>query len=209
MRQQVPLVITFVVGFFMAVQFFVPHEVSTRLYEAGLEWTIIIGIFALFLGILSLFRLHIGKIKQKSPNWGYSIVVIVSYIGTVVAGFWGLGQGTPLLWIYESVVVSIQSTMFALLAFFIASAAYRAFRAHSIMATILLVTAVVVMLGRVPIGEYITFSYFNVPEISNWFINVPNLAAKRAITIGVGLGAAAMSLKIILGIERTYLGGGE
>lgn len=205
MRQQLPLAITFIVGFFMAVQFFIPHEFSQKFYETGLDWMIIIGIFALGLGIVSLFRLHWVKIQRRRENWPYSIVVIVSFVVTCFVGFvWGIEQTAPLTQIYNAVVVSIQATMFALLAFFIASAAYRAFRAHSIIATILLITAVVVMLGRVPIGEYIS-SY--IPIISDWFLNVPNLAAKRAITIGVGLGAAAMSLKIILGIERTYLGG--
>lgn len=210
MRQQVPLAITFIVGLFMAIQFFVPHEFSAAFYNAGLDWMIIIGIFAMLLGIISLFRLHLDKIRKRVPSWGYSLIVIISYLVTVVAGLgWGIEQGTPLLWIYNAIVVSIQSTMFALLAFFIASAAYRAFRAHSIMATILLITAVVVMLGRVPIGEYISIGPLHIPAVSDWFLNVPNLAAKRAITIGVGLGAAAMSLKIILGIERTYLGGGD
>ena len=206
MRQQVPLMITLIVGLFFAIQYFVPHEFSLTFYNAGLDWMIIIGIFSLFLGILSLFRLHWGKIQAKVPGWQYSLVVIASYMLTVIAGFWGIGQTSPVMWLYNGIVVSIQSTMFALLAFFIASAAYRAFRAHSIVATILLVTAVVVMLGRVPIGELISSK---IPVVADWFLNVPNLAAKRAITIGVGLGSAAMSLKIMLGIERTYLGGGD
>jgi hypothetical protein len=37
-------------------------------------------------------------------------------------------------------------------------------------------------------------------------MNGPNLAGQRAILIGIGLGVASMSLRIILGIERTYLG---
>jgi hypothetical protein len=64
----------------------------------------------------------------------------------------------------------------------------------------------IVMLGQVPIG--IKISKW-IPEISSWILNVPNLAAKRGIALGVGLGMTATSLKILLGIERTYLGGGD
>jgi hypothetical protein len=91
------------------------------------------------------------------------------------------------------------------LAYFIASAAYRAFRARTAIATILLLAAVIVMLGRVPIGDTISFGLSS--KISNWLLYVPNVAAKRAIVIGVGLGVAAMSLKVMLGIERSYMGG--
>ena len=62
------------------------------------------------------------------------------------------------------------------------------------------------MLGRVPIGALI--SDF-IPWTSQWLMAVPNLAAKRGILLGVSLGAIATSLRIIFGIERSYLGGGD
>ena len=37
-------------------------------------------------------------------------------------------------------------------------------------------------------------------------MNCPNAAAQRGIIIGAALGAACLSLRVILGIERTYLG---
>jgi len=104
---------------------------------------------------------------------------------------------------YNTVNAPLASTMFALLAFFIASAAFRAFRARNTEATLLLITAIVMMIGRVSIGEYLWPGF---PRLTEWLLDVPNLAAKRAVAIGVGLGAISTALKIILGIDRSYLG---
>jgi hypothetical protein len=107
---------------------------------------------------------------------------------------------------FDNVQVPADATMFSILAFFIASAAYRTFRARTPEAAILLVSAIIVMLGRVPIGVLISDW---IPWFSQWLMAVPNLAAKRGILLGVSLGAIATSLRIIFGIERSYLGGGE
>jgi hypothetical protein len=96
--------------------------------------------------------------------------------------------------------------MFAILAFFIASAAYRSFRARSREAAVLLIAAVIVMMGRVPLGEYL------LPlsgDLSQWILNVLNASVRRAILIGVSLGTVALSIKIIFSMERSYLGGGK
>ena len=102
--------------------------------------------------------------------------------------------------------VPVQATMFSILAFYIASAAFRAFRARNLDACLLLGAAIIVMLGQVPLCAE------NLPgmaSLKDWILNVPNMASKRGILIGVGLGMISTALKIIVGIERTYLGRGE
>jgi hypothetical protein len=110
------------------------------------------------------------------------------------------------MYIYKHIYEPLSSTMFSLLAFFIASAAFRAFRAKTFEAGLLLVSAFLVMLGRVPIGTAI---WGRLPEITDWIMAVPNTAGQRAIMIGAALGVVSASLKILVGIERTYLGGGD
>lgn len=212
LRRQLPLLITFVMGLLFSAQYYVPHPVSEAMLTAVNKWLQIIGGFALILGITSLFHLHAVKIRRKEPGWGYSFVLYAGMLGTIVVGLWANGKemingaGTAFGWVYSYLMVPLQGTMFALLAFFIASAAYRSFRARSREAAVLLIAAVIVMMGRVPLGEYL------VPisgDISQWILNVLNASVRRAILIGISLGAVALSLKIIFGIERAYLGGGK
>ncbi|MFO0729826.1 MAG: hypothetical protein U0361_02315 [Nitrospiraceae bacterium] len=201
-----------VTGLVFATQYYVPHPASEQLLTSVTKWLQIIGGFALVLGVTSLFHLHAAKIRRKEAGWGYSLVLYVGMLGTITVGLLSGGKEsvegamTAFGWVYSFMLVPLQGTMFAILAFFIASAAYRSFRARSREAAVLLIAAVIVMMGRVPLGEYI------LPisgDISGWILNVLNAAVRRAILIGVSLGAVALSFKIIFGVERSYLGGGK
>jgi len=214
MKRWLPMTITLVTGVFLALQYFAPHQKSAQLYETLMDWLIVVGIFAIALGIFGLGQMHLERVQKRGANWLYSIALLVGLFGMILLGFWGQGLGSPFVQAYFSVLNPIQATMFAMLAFYIASAAYRSFRARSALATILLVSAVLVMIGRVPLGEILwppfTIGSLAVPgaaQVSDWLINVPNLAAKRAIYIGLGLGGAATALKVVLGIEAPHLRG--
>ncbi|MBM4133106.1 MAG: hypothetical protein FJ245_04985 [Nitrospira sp.] len=211
-RRQLPLLITLVTGIVFAAQYYVPHPASEEMLTTVTKWLQIIGGFALVLGVTSLFHIHAVKIRRKEPGWGYSFVLYAAMLGTIAIGLWLEGKETingtmtAFGWIYNFMMVPLQGTMFAILAFFIASAAYRSFRARSREAAVLLIAAIIVMMGRVPLGEYL------VPisgDITQWILNVLNASVRRAILIGVSLGAVALSLKIIFGVERAYLGGGK
>ena len=112
-------------------------------------------------------------------------------------------DGRLYTWAYNYIFAPCNATMFALLAFYIASAAFRAFRARNTEATLLLGAGILLLLGRAPVGRLI---YDSLPEISNWIIDVPNNAGRRAIIMGASLGAIVTGLRVILGMERQHLG---
>jgi hypothetical protein len=199
-----PLLVTFLSGAAVAALFFIPRYKAQAFNSKLLEWTLVVYAFALILGSMSLWNSHARKVKARAEGWIYSIVTLSALVVITVLGVWkGVGAGTPVGTIYDTVNSPLASTMFSLLAFVIASAAFRAFRARSVEATLLLITAIVMMVGRVSIGPIISP---HLPGITEWLLDVPNLAAKRAIALGVGLGAVSTALKIILGIEQSYLG---
>lgn len=206
MRREFPLAVCFIMGVVMIIQFFVPHGASQWLFENVQKWLIIIAIFALSLGLLNLVKIHAEKVAQRRRDWAYSIVTLGGVAASIVTGFWGIGPNTPFMKLYDYIQIPMQATMFSLLAFYIASASFRTFRARTLEATLLLVAAVIVMLGRVPLEQFLGTG---LTRLTEWILDVPNMAAKRGIMIGVGLGAVSMALKIILGIERSWLGGGD
>jgi hypothetical protein len=195
-------------GITMMVQFFVPHPVSVGYYDLTTRWIRIVGAFALVLGTGSFIMFHSDKVRRRRQGWYYSVIALVALVVTTVIGLgWGIRPGSILQnVIYANFLVPLNASMFAILAFYMASAAYRAFRARTKEAALLLVAAFVVMLGMVPVGAAI---WGKLPELAEWVLSVPNMAAKRAIIFGVALGGIATSLKVILGIERGWLGGGK
>ncbi|MGB5106781.1 MAG: hypothetical protein WBP29_07705 [Candidatus Zixiibacteriota bacterium] len=205
MKRQLPLLLVFASGMLMVVQYFIPAEISDNAYEYLLDWTVIIGIFALALGIWSLIRVSIEKVRRRTHDYRYTYVSLLGLVVMVVIGLnpWGQGlEDYTFSHLFRYTMIPIQATMFSLLAFFIASAAYRAFRARSVISAVLLAAALVMMFRVIPMGQLSIW----INETANWLLLVPNLAAKRAIIIGVGLGMVATALKVVLGIERAYLG---
>jgi hypothetical protein len=207
-KRTLPILLTFILGVTFALQYYVPHPASEALLSEVSVWNQIIAGFAILLGVGSLLSTHYAKVARKEAGWGYSAVMFVSMFVMLGAGIWSAGktEGTSFGWLYDFVFVALQGTMFSLLAFFVASAAYRAFRARTPEATVLLLAAILVMWGRVPFGEYLISG---IGQVAQWIMSVPNTAAQRGILIGVSLGGIATSIKIICGIERSYLGEGK
>ena len=233
MKRTVPLIITALVGVVLIVSNFIPSFRSWG--EEATTFFSIIAAIAFVLGGGSLLKVHLRKISDRNAGWGYSLVVLGTFLVTLAVGLLKVGvtpnpafpnmpwagdvqaQGTAFWWAYEYTFKPLTSTMFAMLAFYIASAAFRAFRAKNLEAMLLLGTAFIILLGRTFAGYWLTswipidgpFSGLRIEELSVYIMQVFNTAGNRAIIIGIALGIASTSLKILMGLDRSYLGGGN
>ena len=114
-------------------------------------------------------------------------------------------------WFFNYVYTPLTATTFSLLAFYILTAAFRAMRAKTWEAALLLGAAVIVLLGQVPVDQLVPLGTLDglpvFEKLKQLILDYPNTAAKRSIIIGVALGSLATGIKILAGIEKPYMGG--
>ena len=215
MKREIPIFLTGVAGLFMVLGFFIPQHDVQFWQNQFQTYGIILLAASVLLGIMNLFRINLMAVSRNAPDTPYKVILLISLVGMFGLGmnrFWDLGYnatgpGTKFNWMFDAAYVPLQATLFALLAFFIASAAFRAFRIRTIEAGLLAIAAALVMIGRVPLGDAIWPGPHGVSDIQEWIMNIPTVAARRAIFIGAALGAISLGLRVILGLERAHLGG--
>ena len=172
-KRQIPIMIVSIIGFATLLGWFLDQPTfKSFVDDDATQWFDILAAFAIFLGGLNLFKLQMQKVLRKEKGWHYSLFAVGGLIFALIAGFvikgnpdaaWGAhvtAKGTLFKWMFTYLVSPMQATMFALLAFYVASASYRAFRIRNFEATLLLASGIIIMIGRVPLGSY----------ISSWFI---------------------------------------
>ncbi len=203
MKRVLPVFIAGLSGFLMVADFLFENAWLQGFSKDVQDWTVVVSAFALGLGAVSLIRLHGRKISRREKGWFNSIVLIVGMVFMTVRGILNGVNDTYYLYLFDNMLTPLGAAVYASLAFYIASAAYRAFRARSVEATVLLIAGLIVLLGRAPIGDSISAA---LPQVASWIINVPNVAAQRGIIICSAIGVMSTSLRVMLGLERRYLG---
>jgi len=230
LQRTIPLWIAIAAGFLMLASSFL--RPTQGLGEDFANAFSVIAAIAFVLGAGSLLKANLAKVSRRDAGWGFAVVTLAAFLITLTVGLFKVGvhpspefptapfsgsqqaADTPFGWLYEYVMVPLTSTMFALLAFFVASAAFRAFRAKNAAAVLLLVTAFIMLLGRTFAGVVLTgwlpdwASGLRLENLSVFVMQVFNTAGNRAIIIGIALGVAATSLRILLGVDRSWMGGG-
>jgi hypothetical protein len=227
MKRKIPKLITSSVGILLIITAFAarpdadgPGPWPVRFFDYIDRnfsiWFNILAVFAFILGGASLLKSHVTRVVHRRPDWAYSAVTLCSFIGVLAVGLLKLG-GPPglqgevtdpdgwLMIVFSALYEPLMATLFSLLAFFVASAAYRAFRLRSTEASVLLAAAFVVLLGRTPLGTWMSdllprdLFWLRIDTLSLWIMSVPNVAGQRAILIGIAVGVAALTLRILSG----------
>jgi len=222
-RKYVIQLVTFIGGLFYALEFFLPIHAQvtaanahgegnfiTPYMDVVSDWLTVIGAFTVGLGVINLSMVHTKRLAKGGNTAFNSAVFFVSAFAMMAIDILQKAHPNALNkniyeLLFSGALTTLDATMFSIIAFYIVSASYRAFRVRSTEATILLITAVVVMLGQIAVGQFITHKLpevFHFESIREWILTLANTAAVRAIGFGLGIGSLAVALRIWLGLER-------
>ena len=243
-RKSIIAVFTFLGGLYYAVEFFWPAAKAGP--NMGENWLTpyqpfvsnlasVVGSFSVGIGVISLIQFHARAIARQRAGWGNSVALIVSFLALLTFGL--LNQYAPHLSILPPTPFShrpqnsqdifnflfvggynnLDAATFSLIAFFIASASYRAFRIRSWESTLMMAAALIVMLGAT-FGTAITggihpyldaahtvenpWANLRIERISEWLLTRVNAPAQRGILFGIYVGGLAVSLRLWLSLER-------
>jgi hypothetical protein len=178
------------------------------------QWAAVLVALALLVGLLSVAISHIKRIIQRHPDWGYSVILILSMFTVIIIGVFRVPTGggvfsflqpnlaeEPIRRFFHAVYEPLTSSLLALLAFFSLSTIIRATQRRSFEVVVILVVAVVVLIVQLPpVAEQ--------PGITTaleWCNRYIALAGARGLLIGVTIGTLVASMRVLLGFDQPYL----
>lgn len=217
----VPTALAMAFGIVTLAAFLVPALAGLR--ALFVSWASVLAAFALIAGFLNVLGVHVGRVASQKHNWPYSVALLLgvfAVIGTVVADVWTtrrLDPGGPNLnWLFENVIVQLETAVAALVVFFLAYAAYRALRrpAHVTEGSaaaagrpawgiVLFLLAALVMLLRA-VSFVTDTAVLGVQSFVGQLVDSVALGGARGLLIGVALGTIATGLRVLAGIDRPH-----
>lgn len=216
-RKEITIVIMMICAFFVLGDRLIKADIFLNVSKEIQSWALAISAGTMLVSFISAIIVNAKRIQTSlqevkartetisQHQWFYSAVVIGSAIWTLTVGLvWGV-DNPSYQWMYQYIYQNLATAIAAFLALFYISAAFRAFRARTTEAALLLVTAMCVMLTTNPFGEALWSGF---PVLGNFFLNWASLGGSRAVTVVQGIGTAALCFRVLLGYERGVAAGG-
>jgi hypothetical protein len=198
------------VGIIVLLGYFIPSMDSIRfiLLRTGL----VLAAVALLVGIINLATVHIKKIGKESENSGYSLILLISMLVTLVVGIIDMAQtylvGRPNFqitnWVFTNIQLPIETSLLAVTTISLTYAAAGILRKRMDMFSIsFFFVVLLVLLGSFSIPPA-TIPFLQV--VRDWILRVPALGGARGLLLGIALGTITTGIRILMGTDRPYGG---
>jgi hypothetical protein len=173
------------------------------------SWAATLTALALLVGLLSVAGTHLRRVRQRAPDWGYSLILLAGMLAVIITGIFGgadvrLQQSLaeePIRVFFSTIYEPLASSLLALLAFFSLSAALRALNQRRPEAWVIVGVALVVLLSQLAPVAMLPF----VGTTMQWINDYVVLAGARGLLIGVALGTLVASMRVLLGFDQPYI----
>jgi hypothetical protein len=197
------LVVSFLLVF---VPYFIPWGPLDWLSGKLMTIAAVTNAFTIVIAVYSQFRRSGRFIREKRKGWIYHIYLLVLLAIMTLSGFI-IGQHAGAYeWLLLAVVTPLSSVIYGILAFYMASAGARAFRARSPQAALLLLAGFVVLLYQAPL----TGAFFpGIEGAATYLTDTFGMSVSRMFSISVSIGAIVLGVRMLTGKEVAFLGFGE
>ena len=163
----------------------------------------VLNAMSILLAIYAQTRRSLILVQQRNHGWTYQAYLLVTIYLMAGVGFVFGQQSDSFMWFQLAILNPTGSVIYSSLAFYMASAAARAFRARSAQAALLLIAGCFVLLGQAPI----TGVYFPIlGTMREYLTGTFSLAAARIFAISVTVGATVLGVRILTGNESEAIG---
>jgi hypothetical protein len=165
----------------------------------GYQWLILLGGVALLLGVVNVAAMHLWRIQTGQRDWVLSLVLLAVLLAVLTAGVISPAGASapPLDWVFDAVVAPGQASLFALLVFFMAAAAFRYLRLDRPGGPWMLAGALLVLLAQWPLlAQWLPPTF---AAVVFWLLDGPVMAALRGLLLGSGIALLVIGLRLLLG----------
>jgi hypothetical protein len=160
-------------------------------------WGVVLGAVALALGAANVGWIHTRRIIVGESNWLYSATLVAAMLAVLVGGLLNpAGVQSPLVdWIFQFIIVPGQATLFALLIFFMASAAFLYLRTTQPGGGWILLGALLMLTAQAPVASM--WLPPSVANLASWALDVPGMATLRGALLGGSIAAIVVGVRFL------------
>lgn len=183
--------------------FFDAPQVFQDIENWILETIVIITTFAVWVGFITSTRREVVRIQRRRRGWYYGVVILVLSWAMVLIGLLVSKTNVVFDFLQWSFVIPGESTIYAILVFYLTSSGARAFRIKGVESALLTLGALFVLLKQAPLGELLAPW---ASPVATYLENTLAMAATRVFNLSLNIGAVVLAIRLLLGQEMALVG---